>query len=149
MTLFKVAATPGDAPERMGDLRLQFRNAKGAKLVDDLGNDILDSNGNPITIPDNNEQYKFYIVDGSGNPTTGYQYEGIENINGIIGLTETQYKGMKIVPLEDDASPDIRIYIRTESHEVHDNGTLYATDIVSGTQTPANYRKGSCGNRSC
>jgi T1SS-143 domain-containing protein len=116
----------GDNAERLELIQINIRNAKDGQLLDSDGNIIIN------TISDNNETYRFYIVDNTGDttPSSSYHYAGL-NTNNAIALTQAQYEGLQITQTPDDASGDIRVQIRTRAHEVEDDGTRFAPDVRS------------------
>ena len=116
-----------DASERLSALTFKFGSNKdfdGAVIkYDSNGDGTLDATLQTVNRGDSFTIMISDITDYHPNGTTA-----------TYSLTQAQYNSLVIIPEADNAN-DISFTISTESHEVQDNGDLYATDIVSATKT--------------
>ncbi|MGE3591664.1 MAG: beta strand repeat-containing protein, partial [Arcobacter sp.] len=118
-----------DASERLSALTFKFANDNdidfdGAVVkYDSNGDGTLDATLQTVNRGDSFTIMISDITDYHPNGTTA-----------TYSLTQAQYNSLAIIPEADNAN-NITFTISTESHEVQDNGDLYATDIVSATKT--------------
>ena len=117
----------GDAPERVGVLTLSFTGSAdfGTATIgyDTNGDGTLDGILTTIT---KSSSFTIDITDVANYHPTG--------TSGTYHLTQAQYDSLAIIPAENNAT-NIKMTVKTASHEVTDSGALLSTDIVSATQT--------------
>ena len=117
----------GDAPERVGVLTLSFTGSAdfGTATIgyDTNGDGTLDGILTTIT---KSSSFTIDITDVANYHPIG--------TSGTYHLTQAQYDSLAIIPAENNAT-NIKMTVKTASHEVTDSGALLSTDIVSATQT--------------
>ena len=126
-TDFNGAGTPGDHPERLGDITLE--NIGKATVYN--GDTALTATGGTI---------KIVIVDGDGNALESLHYTGLDISDAnIVTLTQAQFEALTIQQEADSGKNITGLKLSVTSYETNDDGTQLIVDrkpvSATGTKT--------------